>query len=57
MKYDIILHFVREHRVRMIVVPFDYDSQDNPDRIAWDGLFLSNGHQRSVRLTKSIRTY
>lgn len=43
MKYNIIRYFVREHRVRMIVVPFDYDLQANPERIAWDGLFLSNG--------------
>lgn len=42
-KFNIIRYFVNEHNVEMHVVPFDYNLQENPDKIPWQGLFLSNG--------------
>jgi len=43
MKMNIIRYFVDEHKVKLTVVPFDYDLEANPGNIEWDGLFLSNG--------------
>lgn len=43
MKYNIIRYFVDTHKVKLTVVPFDYDLEANPANIQWDGLFLSNG--------------
>ena len=43
MKFNIIRYFVDEHKVKLTVVPFDYDLEANPSNIQWDGLFLSNG--------------
>lgn len=42
-KYNIIRYFVNVHQVELHVVPFDYDLEKNPDKIPWQGLFLSNG--------------
>ncbi len=38
-KYNIIRWFVHEHRVDLVVVPFDYDLARNPENIAYDGIF------------------
>mmetsp|Transcript_9667 Transcript_9667/g.20835 ORF Transcript_9667/g.20835 Transcript_9667/m.20835 type:complete len:1576 (-) Transcript_9667:1003-5730(-) len=43
MKYNIIRYLVESHEVHLTVVPFDYDLESNPNKIEWDGLFLSNG--------------
>uniref|UniRef100_A0A7S2ECQ3 Carbamoyl-phosphate synthase (glutamine-hydrolyzing) n=2 Tax=Trieres chinensis TaxID=1514140 RepID=A0A7S2ECQ3_TRICV len=43
MKYNIIRYLVETHKVRLTVVPFDYDLEKNPEGIEWEGLFLSNG--------------
>jgi carbamoyl-phosphate synthase/aspartate carbamoyltransferase len=43
MKFNIIRYFINDHNVKLTVVPFDYDLEANPDKIEWDGLFLSNG--------------
>ena len=43
MKFNIIRYFVDTHKVKLTVVPFDYDLEANPDNIEWQGLFLSNG--------------
>jgi carbamoyl-phosphate synthase/aspartate carbamoyltransferase len=43
MKFNIIRYFVDTHKVKLTVVPFDYDLEANPANIQWDGLFLSNG--------------
>jgi carbamoyl-phosphate synthase/aspartate carbamoyltransferase len=43
MKHNIIRYLVDEHKVKLTVVPFDYDLEKNPANIEWDGLFLSNG--------------
>ena len=43
MKYNIIRYFVHEMKVCFIMVPFDYDLQQNPLNIEYDGIFISNG--------------
>jgi carbamoylphosphate synthase large subunit/anthranilate/para-aminobenzoate synthase component II len=43
MKYNIIRYFVETHKVKLCVVPFDYDLEANPSQIDWQGLFISNG--------------
>ena len=43
MKYNIIRYFVNTHKVKLVVVPFDYDLEANSSNIGWEGLFLSNG--------------
>ncbi|KAL7541078.1 hypothetical protein ACHAXR_010615 [Thalassiosira sp. AJA248-18] len=43
MKFNIIRYFVNTHKVKLTVVPYDYDLEKNPANIQWDGLFLSNG--------------
>ena len=42
-KFNIIRYLVHTHKVQVTVVPFDYDLEANPEKIEWDGLFLSNG--------------
>ena len=43
MKFNIIRFFVDTHKVKLTVVPYDYDLEANPANIEWDGLFLRNG--------------
>jgi carbamoylphosphate synthase large subunit/anthranilate/para-aminobenzoate synthase component II len=43
MKYNIIRYFVNVHKVELIVVPYNYNLETNPEQIEWEGLFLSNG--------------
>mmetsp|Transcript_8103 Transcript_8103/g.9355 ORF Transcript_8103/g.9355 Transcript_8103/m.9355 type:complete len:1365 (-) Transcript_8103:22-4116(-) len=43
MKYNIIRYLVQTHNVQLIVVPFDYNLEENPGGIEWEGLFISNG--------------
>jgi len=51
MKYNIIRYFVNVLRVRLTVVPWDYDfSQDE-----FDGLFLSNGPGNPEHCDKTIK--
>ena len=43
MKNNIIRYFVYEQKVRLSVVPYDYDLAENPANITYDGIFISNG--------------
>lgn len=43
MKYNIIRYLVNVHKVELTVVPYRYNLEANPERIEWEGLFLSNG--------------
>jgi carbamoyl-phosphate synthase large subunit len=43
MKHNIIRYLVREQKVQLTVVPFDYDLQSNPSSIEYEGVFISNG--------------
>ena len=43
MKNNIIRYFVYEQKVRLSVVPYDYDLAENPANIFYDGIFVSNG--------------
>lgn len=43
MKLNIVRYFVHELKVCMIIVPYDYDLEKNPENIAYDGIFVSNG--------------
>ena len=56
MKFNIIRFFVDTHKVRLTVVPFDYDLEANPDRVHWDGLFLSNGPGDPAMCPQTIRS-
>merc|ERR1712032_165394 len=54
MKYNIIRYFVREHKVKLVVVPFDYDLKNS--KIEWDGLFLSNGPGDPAKVPQAIES-
>ena len=43
MKNNIVRYFIYEQKVRLTVVPFDYDLAKNPSNISYDGIFISNG--------------
>jgi carbamoyl-phosphate synthase small subunit len=43
MKLNIVRYFVNELKVCFIIVPFDYNLETNPDKIQYDGIFVSNG--------------
>lgn len=56
MKYNIIRYFIYEQKVRLTVVPFDYDLEANPNRIEYDGIFLSNGPGDPTMCVKTIES-
>lgn len=56
MKFNIIRYFVNTHKVRLTVVPFDYDLEANPANIPWDGLFLSNGPGDPTMCPQTIKS-
>jgi carbamoyl-phosphate synthase small subunit len=41
-KFNIIRYFINLG-VRLALVPYNYDLEQNPDKLEWDGLFISNG--------------
>ena len=43
MKYNIIRYLVEHQKTEVAVVPYNYNLETNPDKLEWDGLFLSNG--------------
>ena len=43
MKYNIIRYFINHQKVRLTVVPWNYDLKKNPANIDYHGIFLSNG--------------
>lgn len=49
-------YFVREQKVTFTVVPFDYDLENNPDKIKYDGVFISNGPGDPVMCTSTINS-
>lgn len=54
MKLNIVRHFIYNEDVCLIVVPFDYDLANNPARILYDGIFLSNGPGDPTMCTATI---
>mmetsp|Transcript_29219 Transcript_29219/g.52927 ORF Transcript_29219/g.52927 Transcript_29219/m.52927 type:complete len:1542 (-) Transcript_29219:127-4752(-) len=56
MKMNIIRYFVNNHKVKLTVVPFDYDLEANPANIQWDGLFLSNGPGDPAMCPQTIKS-
>eukprot|EP00585_Thalassiosira_rotula_P013637 CAMPEP_0196133262 /NCGR_PEP_ID=MMETSP0910-20130528/2557_1 /TAXON_ID=49265 /ORGANISM="Thalassiosira rotula, Strain GSO102" /LENGTH=1534 /DNA_ID=CAMNT_0041392969 /DNA_START=85 /DNA_END=4689 /DNA_ORIENTATION=- len=56
MKNNIIRYFVNTHKVKLTVVPFDYDLEANPSNIHWDGLFLSNGPGDPSMVPQTIKS-
>lgn len=56
MKFNIIRFFVDTHKVKLTVVPFDYDLEANPAKIEWDGLFLSNGPGDPTMCPQTIKS-
>jgi carbamoyl-phosphate synthase/aspartate carbamoyltransferase len=43
MKMNILRHLLYVRKCNVTVVPYDYDLEHNPEEIAYDGIFLSNG--------------
>jgi len=56
MKYNIIRYLVNEHKVKLVVVPFDYDLESNSENIQWEGLFLSNGPGNPTMCSATIKS-
>eukprot|EP00804_Cyclotella_cryptica_P015765 CCRYP_013402-RF/>CCRYP_013402-RF protein AED:0.05 eAED:0.05 QI:200/0.83/0.85/1/0.83/0.85/7/149/1539 len=56
MKYNIIRCLVDVHKVKLTVVPFDYDLEKNPSNIEWEGLFLSNGPGDPTMCPQTIKS-
>ena len=42
-KSNIIRYLVNVQKVEAIVVPYNYDLENNPSGLFYDGVFLSNG--------------
>lgn len=55
-KYNIIRWFVHEHKINLIVVPFDYDLEKNPAKIAYAGIFISNGPGDPTMCQQTIKS-
>ena len=55
-KLNIIRYLVAEQKVKLYVVPFDYDLESNPENIQWEGLFLSNGPGDPTMCPKTIQS-
>jgi len=56
MKYNIIRYFVEKNEVELHVVPFDYDLEKNPNKINWQGLFISNGPGDPTMCPQTIKS-
>ncbi len=56
MKYNIIRYLVREHKLWVYVVPYDYDLKANKDDIRYDGVFISNGPGNPTMCHETIET-
>ncbi|KAL7435709.1 hypothetical protein ACHAXH_005100 [Discostella pseudostelligera] len=56
MKFNIIRFLVDTHKVKLTVVPFDYDLEANAAKIEWDGLFLSNGPGDPTMCPQTIKS-
>lgn len=54
MKNNIIRYLVYEQKVRVTVVPFDYNLEKNPAKVAYDGIFISNGPGDPAMCTATI---
>lgn len=55
-KYNIIRYLVETHKVELHVVPFDYDLEKNPEKIEWQGLFISNGPGDPAMCPQTIKS-
>ena len=54
MKHNIIRFFAGACKVQLSVVPYDYDLQANPEKIEYDGVFISNGPGDPVMCSPTI---
>jgi carbamoyl-phosphate synthase small subunit len=55
-KLNIVRYLVSELKVKLYVVPFDYDLEANPENIEWEGLFLSNGPGDPTMCPQTIKS-
>ncbi len=55
-KYNILRYFVREHKLLVYVVPFDYDLKANKDGVQYDGVFISNGPGNPTMCRETIES-
>ena len=55
-KYNIIRYLVQTHNVELSVVPFDYDLKENPEKIEWNGLFISNGPGNPAMCSETVES-
>lgn len=56
MKLNILRHLLIEQNCCVIVVPFDYDLQTNPENLKYDGIFISNGPGDPSMCTDTIKS-
>eukprot|EP00904_Undaria_pinnatifida_P012342 jgi/Undpi1/8238/HiC_scaffold_25.g10708.m1 len=56
MKSNIIRYFVHEQNVTFTVVPFNYNLAENPDKVVYHGVFVSNGPGDPVMCTPTIES-
>ncbi|CAN0535234.1 unnamed protein product, partial [Laminaria digitata] len=56
MKSNIIRYFVHEQKVTFTVVPFNYSLEENPDKVVYHGVFVSNGPGDPVMCTPTINS-
>lgn len=54
MKHNILRHMVNHQNACVIVVPFDYDLESNPEAVQYDGIFVSNGPGDPAMCTATI---
>eukprot|EP00599_Poterioochromonas_sp_BG-1_P014407 CAMPEP_0173162894 /NCGR_PEP_ID=MMETSP1105-20130129/19587_1 /TAXON_ID=2985 /ORGANISM="Ochromonas sp., Strain BG-1" /LENGTH=1492 /DNA_ID=CAMNT_0014082827 /DNA_START=54 /DNA_END=4533 /DNA_ORIENTATION=+ len=43
MKLNIVRYFLHELKVCLMIVPYSYNLQENPENLEYDGIFISNG--------------
>ena len=56
MKFNIIRYLVKHQKVKLVVVPYDYDLEKNPENIQYQGIFLSNGPGNPVMCSETVKS-
>ena len=56
MKMNILRHLVYHQKCRVTVVPYNYNLEQNPSEIQYDGIFLSNGPGDPTMVTETIES-
>eukprot|EP01039_Chlorochromonas_danica_P004255 gene4255-4675_t len=56
LKFNILRFFLHHLKVNVVLVPFDYDLEDNLEGFQYDGIFLSNGPGDPTLCADTIRS-